>query len=326
MQAYHNLLEKIMSEGVEELNERTGKICSTLVGEQLTFDMTSFPLLETRPMPIKSIIGELLSFFRGYTSADKFRELGCKFWDANANETPNWLKNKNRKGTDDLGRIYGAQWTGWRDTRIIGLHEIVHYANTGYKIKCHKIKKLNPEGSFYVLERHINQLMEVLKKLITDPSDRRMIITAWNPAELDLMSLPSCHIDYRFTAIKNTVNCVMTMRSCDAYLGLPANIAETGLLLKVMAGLSGFDVGKIVIQLANVHLYSDHYSATLELLNRKPNPASKVQINISNLISYKSQDFSLVPQSVFSDIEPDYFEIVDYNPLGKIGADAPMAV
>ena len=103
MHNYHELLETTMDSGVYQFNTRTGKRCRAQVGNQLSFDLrTGFPALTTRKLPFKNIVGELLGFFRGVTSAADFRALGCHFWDANANETAAWLANPYREGVDDL--------------------------------------------------------------------------------------------------------------------------------------------------------------------------------------------------------------------------------
>jgi thymidylate synthase len=166
MKQYLDLMRKIRDTGVRQPN-RTGIDTLMIPGAMLSFNLEEgFPLLTTKKMFVKQTIGELIAFARGATSAKVFRELGCTFWDANANKdgvdqqgnvVPNaWLSNTNRRGEDDLGRIYGAQWRDWK----------------------------GPSGS------RQDQVQDVLTKLVVNPTDRRVIISAWRPDELNQMALP----------------------------------------------------------------------------------------------------------------------------------------
>lgn len=113
MKNYHELLKTTLETGVDQLNTRTKKLCRVLVGYQLQYNMTEgFPAITTKKLAFNNMKGELLGFFRGYDNAADFRALGCGIWDQNANETEAWLANPYRKGTDDLGRIYGNGWIG----------------------------------------------------------------------------------------------------------------------------------------------------------------------------------------------------------------------
>ncbi|MDK9702539.1 MAG: thymidylate synthase [Sulfuritalea sp.] len=179
MQNYHDLLRLTLEQGVDQFNTRTGKTCRALVGHQLQYDLREgFPALTTRKLPFKNIVGELLGFFRGSDSAADFRALGCTFWDRNANETAAWLANPHRAGrTDFLGRIYGKQWTDWRDSRVAGSREERDALLAGgYTERLH-----DPAQGMWLMERGINQLEDALRKLLTDPSDRRIIVSAWRP-------------------------------------------------------------------------------------------------------------------------------------------------
>lgn len=218
MHNYHSLLRLTLEQGVDQLNTRTGKICRALVGQQLQYDLRDgFPALTTRKLPFRNLVGELLGFFRGYDSAADFRALGCSFWDQNANETAAWLANPYRKGVDDLGRIYGKQWTDWKDSRVVNTPvERDLLLAQGFSQRMY-----DAEQGLYLLERKINQLEHALYKLIADPSDRRIIVSAWRPDEFDRMALAPCHVDYRFVAFENpkVLNVVMTIRSWDLFLG-----------------------------------------------------------------------------------------------------------
>jgi thymidylate synthase len=204
----------------------------------LEFDLRrGFPAVTTKRLAFKQVAGELIGFLRGATTASEFRDLGCSIWDQNANENEQWLKNTYRKGTDDLGRIYGAQWRDWR-----------------------------AEGQW------IDQIDRAVDKIKNNPDDRRNIVTAWNPGELDKMALPPCHIMHQYLCDKDSKELSMTMymRSCDMFLGVPFNIASYALLLSIMAKATGYVPKKLVMFLADVHIYENHLDQVREQLSRQP--------------------------------------------------------
>lgn len=320
MQPYMSMLKDIRDNGFDELNQRTGIVCRFLPGYQVQFDLSTgeFPLLTERQLFPKGMIGELLGFFRGYTNAADFRALGCNLWNANANHSPAWLANPYRKGTDDLNRIYGVQWTDWKDRRIVSynIKEVDRLKSLGYDVVF--------SDQYYdnvLLERSINQLENALRIILTNPSDRRIIISGWNVAELDMMALPPCHKDYTFIPVMkdNKLHLVMSIRSWDAYLGAPTNIITCSLFLSIMAKLSGYEPGTVTIQAANAHIYSNHLDVVDELLTRTP--LSAPTLKISDNIRKVSIDE--IP-GVFTRIEPSDIVIENYQHHSRL--DAPMAV
>lgn len=317
MQNYLDLMKKVMNEGKDQFNTRTNTTCRYLVGEQIKFDLVrGFPLMTTRKMYTRGIIGELLGFFRGYTSAADFRALGCNLWNDNANKTPGWLANPARKGDDDCGRLYGVQWTAWSDKRVIAFNELDTYLAKGYK----KLGSFINDG--YLMERRINQLEDALTLILTNPSDRRIIVNGWNPGEVDLTCLPPCHLLYTFVPNEHndTLDVVMHQRSCDGFLGIPTNIASTSLFLSIMAKLSGYAPGQVTIQMTNFHAYSNSFDAIEEQLTRTPLelPRLRLSDNIPNKISVDEI------KGVFEKITPDDIEILDYKHLDPIKVE--MAV
>lgn len=215
MVQFHDLLSRIMSTGEDQINERTGKVCRYLIGEQLKFDLDkSCPALTSRKLPVISTIGELIGFFRGYTSAKQFREVGCGFWDDNATNTKAWIENPFRKGEDDLGEIYGHQWNRWQSVRLLKESEatrvqIRYLADKGWS----RVSSTVIEGEYYlVMVKVINQLEDAVRKIMTDPSDRRIIVTGWNPGAMDFQALPACHTEYVFTPSVATKKLHLTMR------------------------------------------------------------------------------------------------------------------
>ena len=169
MKQYLDLCQKVLDQGVRKSN-RTGIDTIGYIGDMMKFDMADgFPLLTTKKMPYKMIFGEMLGFLRGYDNVKQFRELGVPVWDANANQNDQWFANPNRKGVDDLGRIYGVQSREW-----------IQYGRKTQERFC------------------IDQLKIAVDKLSQGIDDRRLIVTHWNPAELDQMALPPCHLLYQF--------------------------------------------------------------------------------------------------------------------------------
>ena len=318
MKNYHNLLQTTLEQGVDQFNTRTKKLCRVLVGYQLQYNMADgFPAITTKKMPFNNMKGELLGFFRGYDNAADFRAIGCTVWDQNANETAAWLNNPHRKGQDDLGRIYGKQWTDWKDRRIVmSEQERDALHASGYTQQLY-----DPVQSAWFMERGINQLENVLRTIITNPSDRRTIVSGWNPAEFDQMELPPCHMDYRFVAFEDTktLHVVMTIRSWDLFLGAPFNIASTSLFLAIMARLAGYTPGTVTIQATNAHLYEDHFDQVKEILTREHFEAP--QLVLSDSIK-RIENLDEIA-GVFTRIEPDAISLVGYQSHSAI--KAPMA-
>ena len=324
MQNYHHLLAKIMAQGKDKKNKRTGIVCRTLVGEQLRYDLRQgFPAITTKKLAFRASTGEMMGFFRGYDSAADFRKLGCGVWDANANETPDWLANPYRGDKlDFLGRIYGCQWTKWLDRRITkNSSETQRLEHLGYRV----VMKDDRRG-LCLLEREINQLEDALTKLLTDPSDRRIIISGWNVAELDMMALPPCHMDYRFVCLDGDaedapkrLSLVFTMRSMDAFLGAPFNLCGAGFFLEAMARLSGCEAHELVLQITNAHIYSSHFDQVREQLGREHYPAPRLLWSDR----VRKVDINEV-RGAFERIEPADISLGGYQSHPSI--KAPMAV
>jgi thymidylate synthase len=202
MKQYMDVLEEILELGTWQEN-RTGVASIKLPYPAVTrFHMDNgFPALTGRRAPFKSAMAELVGFIRGVTSAFDFRGLGCKFWDQNANENAQWLANPFRKGEDDLGDVYGAQWRRWPAYKQIeqdterGAKLIEQLNATGW---THLSSDLRRDGRVGVWFKEIDQLADCVRKIILNPSDRRILFHAWNPAKLDEIALPACHLLYQF--------------------------------------------------------------------------------------------------------------------------------
>jgi thymidylate synthase len=247
----------------------------------MKFDLSNgdFPLLTTKKMAVKSMIGELLGFIRGLDNAKDFRDLKCGFWDANANESADWLANPNRKGEDDLGRIYGVQARDWQ--------------GYSWDREIHQIVKNPP----------VDQLKHVVEMLSKGIDDRRLIVTHWNPGEVDLQSLPPCHMFYQFGIRDGHLDMLMYQRSCDVPLGVPMNIASYALFLMLIARITGLKAGVFTHILWNIHIYEDQLSDVKQQLKNIPFKAPQMWINpeIKTLKDLETW------------VTPDDFEVKNYE-------------
>lgn len=285
MKQYLDLLKKVLDEGTTQ-NNRTGIDTLRIEGAMLEFNMVDgFPAVTTKKLAFKSVVGELIGFIRGYDNAQSFRNLGCKIWDQNANENQEWVKSPWRRYPDDLGRIYGVQWRGWQT----------------------------------VDRRSLDQLRLAVTKIMVQPDDRRNIVSAWNPGELHMMALPPCHIMHQYIVNKGTNELSMCMyqRSCDMFLGVPFNIASYALLLSLVAMATGRKPGKLIMFLADVHIYTNHVDQVIEQLNRDPYGLPTLKIPTPEELGYEEFDY-------LTHINPSDIALVDYHHHPAI--QAPMAV
>lgn len=289
MKQYLDLLRRVRAEGVRKSN-RTGIDTFALVGAMLDFDLSlGFPAMTTKRLAFRQVVGELLGFIRGYDNAEDFRNLGCKVWDQNANENAAWLKNPSRLGEDDLGRIYGVQWRSW-----LGV------GRSGTVV--------------------IDQLEEAVRKIQFDAESRRNIVSAWNPAELDQMALPPCHVLFQFHVeqASRTISMTMYQRSCDLFLGVPFNIASYALLLSLVAHVTGHKPGRLVMFLADVHIYENHLEQVDTQLGREP--LFLPELRLLDPVA----DWQLSPFGKLQMYEPEMIQLSGYDCAPAI--PAPMAV
>lgn len=248
MKQYLDIGRRIVNEGVWVENERTHKRCLTIPNATMEYDVSAgiFPMVTTRKTYYKSAIAELLGYLRGYSSAAEFRAIGCKTWDANANQNEAWLNNPHRKGTDDMGRVYGVQGRHWQ----------------------------KPDGN------ELDQLAKIVNNLSKGIDDRGEILTFWNPGEFEYGCLRPCMHTHQFTLLGDTLHLTSMQRSNDFCLGQVFNQIQCYVLLALMAQITGHKPGKAVHHLVNVHIYEDQLDLFKDVqLNRDPFPAPKLWIN-----------------------------------------------
>lgn len=284
---YRQTLHQILYWGQDRGN-RTGTDARSCFGTMLKFDLRdgSFPLLTLRRLPFKSIAAELIGFIRGYTSAAQFRTLGTSIWDANANENDAWLENPNRKGEDDLGRVYGAQWRDWRGPlHTIPLVDFTEIPENVPKDQiaavtawCEDVKENRPIG-FY--QARTDQFKHLLHCLRNNRSDRRMIVSAWNPGELDHMALPPCHMHFQcYVNYDGCLDLCWYQRSVDTVLGAPFNIASYALLMNILCGLvPNLKLGTLTAMWGDYHIYHNHFEGVQQILGRNGHKPPSITIN-----------------------------------------------
>lgn len=292
--AYLQTMDETLKEGVWQKNDRTGEECCTIDGAITRFDLRlGFPAITTKKLAFKAAVGELVGFIRGVTSAADFRLLGCKVWDQNANENQQWLANPFRLGEDDLGEVYGAQWRRWQAFKRVQTHAQNEKWDEHEAIQ----KKLEAEGWECIADtsrfsktgndiediwyKEIDQLGDCVRKLICNPSDRRILFHGWNPAKLDEIALPACHLLYQFlpNVAKRELNMTIYIRSWDLFLGGPFNITEGALFIELIARLTGFTPGRLTIMSGDTHIYEKHLPQVQEQLSREPYEQAKLLIH-----------------------------------------------
>lgn len=265
MRNYLDSLSYILENGTDKQN-RTGIPTRNVFGMQFRYNLVDgFPLVTTKKMPWKSIASELLWFIEG--SGDERRlaeilhgtrdETKTTIWTANANA--DYWKPK-AKFPGDLGRVYGVQWRSWK-----------------------------AEG------REIDQLANAIELIKKDPNNRRIIVNAWNPGELDKMALPPCHTFFQFFVCDKKLSVQMYQRSCDMFLGVPFNIASYSLLLAMVAHVTQLQPGEFVHTLGDAHIYHNHFQQVNEQLTREPLPLPSLWLNpdVSNIDDFKMGDIRL---------------------------------
>ena len=242
MRQYLDVLRKVMDSGIDRI-DRTGVGTRAIFGEVMRFRMADgFPAVTTKRLAFRSVVAELLWFLAGSSDVNELHALGVRIWDGNA-YAEYWRPKARFDG--DAGRNYGQQWRDWRSA----------------------------DG------RRIDQIADVIAALRATPASRRHVVTAWNPGELDLTSLPACHALFQFFVAEGKLSVMMYQRSCDMFLGVPFNMAEYALLLHLMARFTGLDPDSFVHVLADAHVYRDHFDAVREQLGREPYPSPGIWVD-----------------------------------------------
>ncbi|TFW29809.1 thymidylate synthase [Duganella callida] len=323
MQQYLDLIQTVIDTGSWQDN-RTGIRTLSVPGAMMRFDLTKgFPAVTTKKLAFKSVVGELCAFLRASRSAADFRALGCKVWDQNANENQQWLDNPYRQGTDDLGPVYGVQWRQWPGYKLLDADQEAQIADAlkkGYAI----VSQVEEEGVQKVLlYKAIDQLRECLDTIVHNPGSRRILFHGWNPAVLDAVALPACHLLYQFIPNPSTKELSMCLyvRSNDLGLGTPFNLAEGAALMHLVGRLTGYTPRWFSYFIGDAHIYENHMDMVREQLKREPLPLP--QLIISDRVPAYTPTGKYEPEWL-EKIEPSDFMLEGYQHHAPI--TAPMAV
>jgi thymidylate synthase len=323
MQQYQELIQTVIDTGSWQDN-RTGIRTLSVPGAMMRFDLREgFPAVTTKRLAFKSVIGELCAFMRASRNAAEFRALGCKVWDQNANENQQWLDNPYRLGEDDLGPVYGVQWRQWPGFKLLDVDQHAQIADAqknGFRL----ISQFDDAGTTKVLlHKSIDQLRECLDTIVNNPGSRRILFHGWNPAVLDSVALPACHLLYQFIPNPTTreLSMCLYVRSNDLGLGTPFNLAEGAALMHLVGRLTGYTPRWFSYFIGDAHIYENHMDMVKEQLTRKPFAAP--QLRISDRVPDFAKTGKYEPEWL-EKIEPSDFSLEGYEHHAPI--TAPMAV
>ena len=292
MKQYLNALQHIMDNG-EEVSDRTGIGTYSVFGYQMQFNLQSgFPAVTTKKLAWRSVIGELLWFLEGSTDERRLAELtfskdrsdliGTKtIWTANADAQGVELGYTNDDLVKQLGPVYGHQWR--------------HF------------DRADGEN-----ENKTDQIAWLINEILINPNSRRLILSAWNPNQINEMALPPCHTLAQFKVMNGKLSCQLYQRSADMFLGVPFNIASYSLLTHMIAQICNLKLGSFVWVGGDCHIYKNHKEQVIQQLKRKPQ-------KLPNLIMPLFKNLNELLKTV-----PKDYVLEHYSPLESI--KAPMAI
>lgn len=270
MKQLQELTKHILTKGKSSV-DRTGVGTTRIFGWQMRFDLTEgFPACTTKKLAFNAMKGELLWFLEGSTNERRLAEITHGTTDSS--KTTIWTPNAENQGkalgyTDgELGPVYGKQWRDFAGVDQIG--NLVH-------------------------------------ELKNNPSSRRHIVSAWNPADLPKMALPPCHSLFQCYADGDELSLLMYQRSCDVFLGLPFNVASYALLLEMLAKECNLKAKELVITIGDAHVYNNHVEQCKVMLEREPLKLPKLWLNpeVDDLLSYSMNDIKLIDYQSYGAIK-----------------------
>jgi len=273
---YLDLIARILANG-ERRETRNGETLSVF-SEKISIDLRKgFPLLTTKKMFYNGIIHELLWFIQGNTDSRILEEKGVKIWSGNTSKE--FLEANRLPYEEGIGGpIYGYMWRRFGE-------------KYKYQIGAEEKETIG-------LENGVDQLKNIVDEIRKNPTSRRLFMSAWNPAQLDQMCLPPCHVSYQFYVRNGELECQMYQRSADVFLGLPFNIASVALLTHLIASVCGLGVGNIHIVIGDAHIYKEHIDAVKTQLARRNEryilPSLKLKRKAQEVWDYKFEDIEIV--------------------------------
>jgi thymidylate synthase len=260
MQAYHDLLHHILSQGVRK-SDRTGTGTISCFGYQMRFDLQKgFPMVTTKKLHLKSIIHELLWFLNGDTNIGYLKENGVRIWNEWADEEGN------------LGPVYGHQWRNWNSEGIDQIQQVIETLKTNPDSRRMLVSAWNP-----------SVMPDTSKSFAENVANGKA-------------ALPPCHAFFQFYVVDGKLSCQLYQRSADAFLGVPFNIASYALLNMMMAQVCGFEYGEFVHTFGDVHLYNDHIELAELQLSREPRslPRMEMDPSVKDIFDFRYEHFSLL--------------------------------
>ena len=305
---YLNLCKTILEDGITK-DDRTGVGTKSIFGYQMKFDLTKgFPLLTTKKINFNLVWSELLWFIKGDTNIKFLLENKNNIWNEWAFKK--WIESDEYTGPDmtDFGHrvLEDSEFAEeYKKQMNIFKENILNDDNFS--------KKFGDLGNVYGKQwrnfNGIDQLKNVIEQIKLNPSSRRLIVSAWNPSEVDTMALPPCHTMFQFYVSDGMLSCQLYQRSADVFLGVPFNIASYSLLTILIAKECGLEVGEFVHTLGDAHIYVNHFEQVKEQMSR----------DAFKLPSLKLNEFDSIFNLEISDVE-----LIDYesHPFIK----APIAV
>lgn len=258
MKQYLELVREVMDDGVQK-GDRTGTGTISIFGAQKKYDLRDgFPMVTTKKVRYDAILRELLWFLRGSTNIN----------DDLTQHTPIWNPWADEHG--ELGPIYGYQWRKWENFEE------------------------DPEQKGLYRKTHIDQIAQAIDMIKNNPQSRRIIVNAWNVADIEKMALPPCHTFFQFYVANGRLDLQLYQRSADIALGVPYNIASYSTLLMMIAQECDLTPGIFVHTLGDAHIYTNHIEGLKEQLTRTPKPPPQLKIEKKPFDELKFEDFELI--------------------------------
>ena len=291
---YEDLLSKILTEGSKK-TDRTGTGTLSVFGAQMRFDLSkSFPLITTKKVFTRLIIEELLWMLDGDSNIERLVKNNVHIWD----EWP--FKHYLMENNLEIPEVNSAEWNS-------KMHEFTDKVASDHDFAV-KWGELGPVYGYQW--RHwptidggeVDQISKALDQIKNSPDSRRIIVSAWNAADIDEMAkagLPPCHAMFQFYVADGKLSCQLYQRSCDMFLGVPFNIASYSMLTYMMAQQAGLEPGEFVWTGGDCHIYLNHVDQVKEQISREARPYPTLKLNkAKDLFSYEAKDF------VFENYDP----------------------